>query len=137
MPGGEQTFFSKRTYVRKRIERLFLRVTNVCSYRRKNVCSPLYRTFVRKPDSRNKNVCSGIKNIRSELKANIYSERMFRIYTTIRTYVLYALNDVPCFPRMLFVKIAKNPAESLALCPPFFCEISIDFPCMKWYNVSG
>ena len=66
-----------------------------------------------------------------------YKEHMFSPYTHIRTYVLYALNDAPCFPRMLFVKIAKNPAESLALCSPFFCEISIDFPCMKWYNVSG
>ena len=116
---------------------LVLEAANVCSYKE--------RTFVRYDTEHlfgnrtawNRNVCSGIKNIRSELKANICSERMFRIYTTIRTYVLYALNDVPCFPRMLFVKIAKNPAESLALCPPFFCEISIDFPCMKWYNVSG
>lgn len=46
MPGGEQTFFCIRTYVRKRIERLFLRVTNVCSYKRKNVCSYKKRTFV-------------------------------------------------------------------------------------------
>lgn len=37
MPGGEQTFFCIRTYVRKRIERLFLRVTNVCSYKERTV----------------------------------------------------------------------------------------------------
>lgn len=38
MPGGEQKFFCMRTYVRTRIERLFLQVTNVCSYKE--------RTFV-------------------------------------------------------------------------------------------
>ena len=52
---------------------------------------------------------------------------MFRIYTTIRTYVLYALNDALCFPRMLFVKIAKNPAESLALCTRFFVKFLLTF----------
>lgn len=41
MPGGEQTFFSKRTYVRKRIERLFLKATNVCSYKERTFV-PLY-----------------------------------------------------------------------------------------------
>ena len=136
MPGANKRSFMK--------EHMFARKSNVCSCSNdrmflhiKNKCSIQPRTFVRKPVSRNRNVCSGIKNICSEFKANICSEHLFRLYTTIRTYILYALNDVPCFPRMLFVKIAKNPAESLALCSPFFCEISIDFPCMKWYNVSG
>ena len=119
MPGGEQTFFSKRTYVRERIERLFLKQrTYVLTYK---------EHLFGNRTAWNRNVCSDIKNICSESKANICSERMFRIYTTIRTYVLYALNDVPCFPRMLFVKIAKNPAESLALCPRFFVKFLLTF----------
>lgn len=54
MPGGEQTFFSKRTYVRTRIERLFLQVTNVCSYKERTFV-PLYneQTFDTTP-----NICS-------------------------------------------------------------------------------
>ena len=44
-----------------------------------------------------------------------------------RTYVLYALNDAPCLPRMLFVKIAKNPAESLALCTRVFVKFLLTF----------
>lgn len=58
---------------------------------------------------------------------NICSERMFSLYTHIRTYVLYALKDAPCLPRMLFVKIAKNPAESLALCTRFFVKFLLTF----------
>ena len=56
-----------------------------------------------------------------------YKEHMFSPYTHIRTYVLFALKDAPCFPRMLFVKIAKNPAESLALCPRFFVKFLLTF----------
>ena len=152
MPGGEQTFFCKRTYVRKRIERLFLRVTNVCSYKERtfvltkkerlfpcitNKCSIQPRTFVRKPDSQNRNVCSGIKNICSESKANICSERMFSFYTHIRTYVLYALKDAPCLPPYAFCQNRQESGGIFGSLHPFFCEISIDFPCMKWYNVSG
>lgn len=41
MPGGEQMFFCIRTYVRKRIERLFLQEANVCSYKERTFV-PLY-----------------------------------------------------------------------------------------------
>lgn len=56
-----------------------------------------------------------------------HKEHMFLPYTHIRTYVLYALKDAPCLPRMLFVKIAKNPAESLALCTRFFVKFLLTF----------
>lgn len=132
---------NKRSFMK---EHMFARKSNVCSCSNdrmflhiKNKCSIQHRTFVRKPDSMEQERMFGHK----EHTFWIQSEHLFRTFVPAihRNTNIRSVCSERCalLPTYAFCQNRQESGGIFGSLPPFFCEISIDFPCMKWYNVSG